>query len=200
MRSVRHYPTTLTDVQDCGENAIGLTRNRDLNNRGDRFYDSVCGSFETYGPRLVMAVVRRSLHRWWIPLITIAGSMLAPAGASAGDTGARCACAIGTCVGSWAEPSDISTTDNGCSAARRTDGAGSVGGSNMLPARSSRPRLDADEWDDRTDGDDDTDVPERTWLREMVRATDVIPTIDDARSDSIDTPSALPATYQRLRC
>ena len=147
-----------------------------------------------------MTVVRRSLHRWWIPLITIAGLMLAAAGASAGDTGARCACAIGTCVGSWAEPSDIPTTANGCSTARRADGAGSVGGSNMRPARSSRPRLDADEWEDRTDGDDDTDVPEKPWLREMGHVTDVIPTIDDFRSDSIDTPSAPPATYQRLRC
>jgi hypothetical protein len=171
-----------------------------LNNRGDRFYDSVCCSFETYRPRLVMAVVRRALHRWWIPLITIVGSMLATAGALAGETGARGACAVGTRVGSWAEPSDVSTTDTGWSAARRTDGAGSDGGSNMRPARSSRPRLDADEWDDRTDGDDDTDVPERAWLREMARATDVIPTIDDSRSDSIDALCSPPATYQRLRC
>jgi hypothetical protein len=147
-----------------------------------------------------MAVVRRSLHRCWIPLITIAASMLASAGASAGETGGNGSCAVGTSLAPWAEPSRISTTDNGYSAACRTDGAGPIGGSNMRPARRSRPRLDADEWDDRTDGDDDTDVPERTWLREMVRAADVIPAIDDSQSDSIDTPSAPLATYQRLRC
>jgi hypothetical protein len=171
-----------------------------LNNRGDHLYDIVCGSFGTSRPRLVMPVVHHLLHRWWIPLIAIVGSVLAAAGGSARETGGNGTCAVGTCLASWAEPSRISNTHSGYRAACRTYGAGAIDSSNIRPARSSRPRLDAEEWDDRTDGDNDTDVPERTWLRQMIRATDVILAVSDSRSDSIDTPSAPPAMYQCLRC
>jgi hypothetical protein len=164
-----------------------------------------------------MAIVRRLLYRCRVPLITIAGSMLATADASAREIVCKDACAVQTSLQPWADPLAMPYAAGGYCAARRgdgvhdsvpspvavdrrADGAGSVGRSTMRPARSSRLRLEAEEWDDRTDGDDDTDVPVRGWLRDMVRTTDVIPAESDSRSDLIDTPTVSSLLYQQLRC
>jgi hypothetical protein len=164
-----------------------------------------------------MAIVRRSLYRCWLPLVTIAGSMLATADASAREMVGKGGCAVQTCLDPWADPFAIPNAAGACTAARRSDGvhnsvpgrvvvdplaggAGSVGRSTMRPARSSRLNFDAEDWDDRTDGDDDTDVPVRGWLRDMVRATDEISADSDSRSELIDTPTVSSPLYQRLRC
>jgi hypothetical protein len=47
-------------------------------------------------PRLVMAVVFRSLHRWWVPLASIAGMMLSPVGASPHEVGSNAGPGIAT--------------------------------------------------------------------------------------------------------
>jgi hypothetical protein len=83
---------------------------------------------------------------------------------------------------------------------RHTDHAGSIRRSTVLPRRTSRPRLDADEWDDRTADDDDTDVPVKAWLRDMVRGTNLVPAGRRSFADWIRSPSIYPRSHQRLRC
>jgi len=164
-----------------------------------------------------MAIVCRALHRWWVPLITIAVSMLANADAPAREIGGKGACAIQKCLRPWAGRFAMSGIAGDCSAARctdgfhdsdrsragadpRGDGARLDGHLTMQPGRGSRLRFDADEWGNCTDGDDDTDVPVRTWFRDMVRAMDVILAGRDVRSALIDTLSDFSRMYRRLRC
>jgi hypothetical protein len=40
-------------------------------------------------PNVVKPVVYRSLHRWWVPLVSIAGAIMTPAGASAHEIGRK---------------------------------------------------------------------------------------------------------------
>lgn len=49
-------------------------------------------------PNLVRPVVYRSLHRWWLPLVSVAGAILAPAGASAHEIGGKSGSALATGV------------------------------------------------------------------------------------------------------
>jgi len=181
-----------------------------------------------------MAIVRRSRHRWWVSLVTLAGALLATADASASEMGAngravacgitgsgcetrspeglvldsRCADAIAVCF-----------TADGCAAARLSDGdqletaSGRVGLHRLADgARSDarltlrvgrRPRLriDAEDWDDRIDEDDDSDVPVRVWLRDMVRCLhDLIVPECNSRFPFIKAPSAPSHLSQHLRC
>lgn len=160
-----------------------------------------------------MAIVCRSLHRWWIPSVIIAASMLATADASSREIAGIDACALQNCMGPWADRFAVSNTGDGRSAVGRSDGVddrvpgrfGADGArsddlSTIRTGRSSRLGFDAEDTEDRTDGDDDTDVPVRAWFRDMVRATDAIPASSDARSGLIDTPSVSSPSYQPLRC
>jgi hypothetical protein len=164
-----------------------------------------------------MAIVRRSPHRRWVPLLTIVASMLASADASGREICGIGACAVQACLGPWADPFSMPDTADSCPVVRRQGGvhdtvpshveadhravgASSRDRSTMRPSRSSHLRFDAEAWNDRADGDDDTDVPVRAWFRDMVRGTDVIPAGGGSRSSEIDPPSVSSASYQRLRC
>jgi hypothetical protein len=164
-----------------------------------------------------MAIVRRSPHPWWVLLVTIAGSMLATADASAREMAGKCLSSLQPCSrpcvvpyagpntgdGFCAAPGSDGVQDNGpsrVSTHRLAVGGRSDGRSTLRPSRNPRPHFDAEGWEDRNDGDDDTDVPVRAWFRDMVSAMDVIPAAGDWRSTSIDVTSDSSRSYQRLRC
>jgi hypothetical protein len=163
-----------------------------------------------------MSTVYRSLHRWWVLLIAIAGSTLATADATA-RVGDKTACGNQTSLTRLTDHSAMAYVAVDCSAARKsdrvlnpipsrvapdrqTDRTGSFRFSTVLPGKRSRPRLDAEVWDDRTADDDDTDVPVKAWLRDMVRGTDMIPVGSHFPSDLIRTLWIFSPSYQRLRC
>jgi hypothetical protein len=164
-----------------------------------------------------MAIVCRAPHRRWVPLVTIAASMLATADASARERGGIGASAVQACLEPWADRFAMPNATDGCPVARRQGGvrdsvhsrveadrrafgASSPDRSTMRPIRSTHLRFDAEAWDDRADGDDDTDAPVRAWFRDMVRGTDVIPAGGGSRSSEIDPPSVSSPSYRRLRC
>jgi hypothetical protein len=126
-----------------------------------------------------MAIVRRSPYRWWVPLVAIVGSMLATANASAS--------AMGDSI-----PSEFD-------ADRVALGGREIVHSTLLPRGSTHLRFNAEDSDDYTVGDDDTDVPVRAWFRDMIRSThDLVLTQSDSRSAI--SPPVPPSLFERLRC
>jgi hypothetical protein len=126
-----------------------------------------------------MAIDRRSPHRWWVPLVTIAGAMLATADASASEMGGEgdraVACGITGSVSETRSPEGL-VLDKG-------------------------RRIDAEDWEDRIDEDDDSDLPVRVWFRDMVRCLhDLIVPECDSRFPFINPPSAPSHLSQHLRC
>jgi hypothetical protein len=122
------------------------------------------------------------------------------------------------CSGPWVRPHAISHTTNGCPVPRRSDGveasaasrvgadrmaagARSDGHSTLRPGRRSRLGIDAEDWEDRIDGDDDTELPVRVWFRDIGRSIhDLILPEWNARVALINSPSAPIPSLQPLRC
>jgi hypothetical protein len=76
------------------------------------------------------------------------------------------------------------------------------GRSTLRPGRRSRLRFDAEEWDDRCEGDDDdTELPTEASLRGAVRCLHhLIPVQADCRPVGTATPSPRLSSRQPLRC
>jgi len=74
-------------------------------------------------------------------------------------------------------------------------------GSTLRPGKRPRLRFDAEDWENRDDEDDDTDMPTGAWFRDMVRCVHVlVPPEGHSRSAGIAPPSSSPHWLQRLRC
>jgi hypothetical protein len=135
-----------------------------------------------------MASVRRSSNPWSAVVIIVA-SMLVTAGAAAEEAVGKSGSAVLTgAAGTRTTPSpDRPGVDNG----RRP----------VWSARSPRAGLNTDDWDDRSDCDDDTDVPEKDWSRHVAHfGHDLITVDNDSRPGSIDALSIPSSSFQRLRC
>jgi hypothetical protein len=147
-----------------------------------------CAVPATSRQRLIMASVHRSPHHWSASLAIIAASMLVTAGASDHEArGKNGSVVLPSSTGPvCATPSAGGPVlDNGLSALR--------------PTRS--PRFNAENCDDRSDGDDDTDVPEKDWSRDVGQfGHDLIPVDHDSRPRLIDTLSIPSSSFQQLRC
>jgi len=62
-------------------------------------------------------------------------------------------------------------------------------------------RFDDEYLEDRTDGDDETELPVRAWIRDFLGYVhDLILAEGDLRFAFNDTPLAPSPSYQRLRC
>jgi hypothetical protein len=152
-----------------------------------------------------MAIVGRSPHHSWVPLVVIVGAMLATANASACEMGDNRGCLVAHDV----KRASVSRLSNGAldSLPSRSGincvsaGARSDGRSTLRSGRRSRLRFDAEDWEDPIDGDDDTDLPARVGFRNMVRyIRDPILPEGDARAALIGSPSALFPSSHPLRC
>jgi hypothetical protein len=165
-----------------------------------------------------MACVVRSLHPWWVPLVSVIVVMLAPAGASSHEMAAKAVvastsrgeavaklaaqvsrdilpCGAYVPVGSAAtegaarlcagripvpgQPERHLAAQLCCKCARESvpdraaavhsaGGCRSEGKSTLRSGRRSRLRFAAEEWEDRVDEDDDTELPVRVSIRDMV--------------------------------
>jgi hypothetical protein len=74
-------------------------------------------------------------------------------------------------------------------------------GSTLRPGKRPRLRFDAEDWEDRSEGDDDTDLPVGASFRGMVRRLyHLSPSPADSRFASLETPSPRFPTRQPLRC
>jgi hypothetical protein len=168
-------------------------------------------------PGFVMSIVRPLPHPAWILVATLAGSMLATADASAREMGSDRFCTDLMCLRPCADRFAIANVAHGFGAAphgnveqgsgpaiasvdRLADGGRSEGLSTVRPAGSPRPHFDAEDLEDCSDGDDDTDVPVRAWMRDRARARIVLPDDDDCRSDLFNPLLVSSPSYQRLRC
>jgi hypothetical protein len=198
-----------------------------------------------------MTIVRRSSHRWWISLVTIAGAMATPADASAREMGCKGTCdlargmtrrvsetrspeglvleqgrsvtplrmAAQACSGPWADAFAMPHAASRCADAGRKRGierktgpsgvgidrsasnARSDGRSTLRLGRRARLRIDAEDWEDRFEEDDDSDLPVRVWLRDIVRCShELIVPECNSRFPSINTRSAFWRLSQQLRC
>ena len=164
-----------------------------------------------------MSTACRNLHRWWVALIAIAVSALVTADATARELRNNAACAAQSRLQPLADRSGVPEVAAAWSLARCSDCvansvsslvvahrcndvAGSVRRSTVLPGRSGCPGLDGEEWCDRTADDDDSDVPVKAWLRDLVRGTDLIPAGSHSLSELITAPAISFPSYQRLRC
>jgi len=137
-----------------------------------------------------MASVRRSPHPWPALLVIIAASTLVTAGASANEAG---------CKGGFAVFPGVAGT---VCATPSTDSSGLGNGrSAVWSARNPRVGFNTFDCDDRFDGDDDKDVPEKEWSRDVVHfGHDLIPVDNDCRPGFVDTLSIPSSSFQRLRC
>jgi hypothetical protein len=201
-----------------------------------------------------MALVCRSLHRWWVRLVSAAVMVLTPVGASPHEIGSDGKLIVSQEVASVAvSPSTARLDLDQCRsttharpdehAARGTvaptadstrrvpcdldghlaaqlDASGardSVHGrvaavhlagrpglerkSSVRLGRRSRLRFDAEEWEDRVDEDDDTELPVRLSIRQMIaHIYDLTFPEGDFQSDLIDTSSPFGLSPHRLRC
>jgi hypothetical protein len=80
-------------------------------------------------------------------------------------------------------------------------GARLHGGWTLRPGKRTRLRFDAEEWEDRVDGDDDAHVPVGAWFRDMVRCLHDLTAQDGCpRFAPAEPPSAPSPFLQPLRC
>jgi hypothetical protein len=71
----------------------------------------------------------------------------------------------------------------------------------LRPGKRTRLRFDAEDWDDRIDGDDDAHVPVPAWFRDMLRCLHQL--VPQPPHLELATPESLPTTspfLQPLRC
>ena len=152
-----------------------------------------------------MAIVRRSRHQWWVFLATMAGAMLAIADASASEMGGKggraVACGITGSVSVTCSPEGLVLDKGRVGVDRLAGGARSDGRSTLRVGRRPRLRIDAEDWEDRIDEDDDSDLPVRVWLRDMVRCLHhlIVPECN-SRFPGTSASSAPSHLSQHLRC
>jgi hypothetical protein len=200
-----------------------------------------------------MALVCRSLHPWWIPLVSAAVMVLTPVGASPHEIGSdgklivsqegatvavspstarldldQCRSttharpdehAAGGTVAPTADSTRVPCDLDGHQAAQLdarvardsvhgrvaavhlAGRAGSEGKLTLRPGRRSRLRFDAEEWEDRVDEDDDTELPVRISVRQMIGHIYYLSLSEgDCQSDLIDISSPSGLSLYRLRC
>jgi hypothetical protein len=152
-----------------------------------------------------MAIVRRSSHRWWIFLVTIAGAMAATAVASAREMGGKATCdfarGIMRHVSETRSPEGQMTGTSRVGAQRFSPGAQSDERPTLRVGRHARLRIDAEVWGDRIEEDDDSDLPVRAWFRDMVRCShEVIVPKCNSRFPFINAHSSFSRLSQQLRC
>jgi hypothetical protein len=200
-----------------------------------------------------MALVCRSVNRWWVPLVSAAVMVLTPVSASPHEIGSdgklivsqeaatvavspstarldlnQCRSttharpdehAAGRTVASTADstrvPCDLDShlaarldasgardsVHRRVAAVQLAGRAGSEGKPTLRPSRRSRLRVDAEDWEDRVDEDDDTELPVRISVRAVDgHIYDLSPSEGNCLSDLIGTSSPSRMSPHRLRC
>ena len=142
---------------------------------------------------------RRSSHRWWVAFASIAGAMLATAGASARETVGKCDWAVARgiiCGGSLTHASDGPALDNSRSVTPlRADAPACLGPCD--DGTSQHPR-GAELWDDFAADDDGTDLPLAAWLWDAGHCSIAVQA--ESALARVETGSATSRSRLHLRC